>query len=67
MKQAKEILFILIPGLFLFYFLRRTPPGIGVQEALKLTQDPATTILDVRTPAEFSEEHIAGAILNPVS
>jgi rhodanese-related sulfurtransferase len=42
-----------------------TPQLITPTEAVKLGSD--TLFLDVRTPAEFQEVHIGGAILHPLS
>ena len=44
-----------------------TAPGIRVvsaeQAASLLDQDPAPTIIDVRTPEEFAQGHLDGAVL----
>jgi rhodanese-related sulfurtransferase len=41
-----------------------TPQTISPQEAMKCAQE--ALLLDVRTPAEFEESHIEGAVLHPL-
>jgi rhodanese-related sulfurtransferase len=59
----------IIVGLILFnkFINTRGVIQINAQTALELAKDPALTILDVRTPQEFSEGHIANARLLPVA
>jgi phage shock protein E len=41
-------------------------PAFGIvtpEQAATLATDPAITVLDVRTPEEFTEGHLAGAVL----
>ncbi len=39
---------------------------MGVAEFAKVITDPSVTIVDVRTPQEFAEGHIEGAVNIPV-
>lgn len=41
-------------------------PSIGVEEAARLAEDKETFVLDVRTPEEYAQGHLAGAVLIPV-
>lgn len=43
-----------------------SPVRVGVSEFAALVSAPGITVLDVRTPQEFAEGHIAGAINIPV-
>ena len=42
------------------------PVRVGVTEFANVIADPGVTIVDVRTPQEFAEGHIAGAVNIPV-
>lgn len=42
------------------------PVRVGVSDFAVIVQSPGVTILDVRTPEEFAQGHIAGAINIPV-
>lgn len=42
------------------------PVRVGVPEFAEIVTDPSVTIVDVRTPQEFSEGHIQGAVNIPV-
>ncbi len=39
---------------------------VGVAEFAKVVEQPGVQIIDVRTPAEFADGHIAGAVNIPV-
>lgn len=43
-----------------------SPVRVGVPEFAEVITDPSVTIVDVRTPQEFSEGHIDGAVNIPV-
>jgi len=43
-----------------------SPVRVGVPEFAEVITDPNVTIVDVRTPQEFSEGHIDGAVNIPV-
>ena len=43
-----------------------SPVRVGVLEFAEVITDPSVTIVDVRTPQEFSEGHIDGAVNIPV-
>jgi len=42
------------------------PVRVGVSEFANVITDPSVTIVDVRTPQEFAEGHIEGAVNIPV-
>lgn len=42
------------------------PVRVGVSEFAKVIDSPGTQIIDVRTPEEFADGHIAGAVNIPV-
>ena len=42
------------------------PERVGVAEFAKVVETPGVQIVDVRTPAEFADGHIAGAVNIPV-
>jgi rhodanese-related sulfurtransferase len=42
------------------------PVRVGVSDFAVIVESPGVTILDVRTPEEFAQGHIAGAINIPV-
>lgn len=42
------------------------PQRVGVAEFAKVIEQPGVQIIDVRTPAEFADGHIAGAVNIPV-
>ena len=43
-----------------------SPVRVGVPEWVNAAASPGTVILDVRTPAEFAEGHVVGAVNIPV-
>jgi len=63
MKFIKSSLVILLSVFSLFTFAEQTAT-ISQQELLALMATPAnkTLVLDVRSPAEFAEGHIEGAV-----
>lgn len=38
------------------------PTTVGVEEFAELVEQPGTVVVDVRTPAEFQEGHLPGAV-----
>lgn len=76
MNKRNSIYFGVLILLFLVAFLVFTEQkkesqlgfeNISVQEAKELIEKGNVFVLDVRTPAEFNQSHIEGAILIPVS
>lgn len=72
-KQITTLLYVLaIAGLALYLayvkgFIFANFESVSPKYAYELLQnDPKVALLDVRTPQEFSEGHIAGATLIPV-
>jgi len=67
-----SVLFISIVAISLFVYYNFIPQGSGyeditVKQAKELMEaDPSLVILDVRTAAEYNDEHIEGAINIPL-
>lgn len=54
-------LFFILPLLTTITLLAAEPVDVGVTMAAKMVQEKKVTIVDVRTPEEFSAGHIEGA------
>lgn len=71
MKRKKSIsaylMLLLLPAVVLVSGMTRVPPGISVDEALKIAKEPGAMIIDTRTAQEYAEGHIDGAVLIPVA
>ncbi|MFZ9980912.1 MAG: rhodanese-like domain-containing protein [Cyclobacteriaceae bacterium] len=59
-KAAQIIFFILLTSAGIF--AQDIPEWSPLEVSKKLKVNPSAVILDVRTPEEFSEDHLAGAI-----
>jgi rhodanese-related sulfurtransferase len=65
--NAKKVFFVLLPVFVVTCAFARVPPGISVEEALKIAKEPETSLIDVRTSQEYVEGHIEGAVNVPVA
>ena len=64
-KRMSTAIFIVVTAALVFLMLSRSRGDIGDAEAQALVKDGAT-LLDVRTPSEFSGGHVDGALNIPV-
>ncbi|WP_231582806.1 rhodanese-like domain-containing protein [Methanosarcina sp. MTP4] len=65
------VLFFVILGVVLIFVSKpeTSPPGfetVNVDEAREMLEKDDFFLLDVRTPVEFNESHIEGAVLIPL-
>ena len=67
--MLKTVIFI-AAIIVIFIIINKVKNGgimqVSVAEALTMVKDSSVTLLDVRTPAEFSQGHLKGATLIPV-
>ena len=46
--------------------LLKTPQILTIEEILDTPQEPARPVIDVRSPAEYAQDHLPGAVNHPV-
>ena len=44
----------------------KTPQILTIEEILDTPQEPARPVIDVRSPAEYAQDHLPGAVNHPV-